>query len=111
MSVRVVIVDDHAIVRNGLRQYFSEQVGLRVTGEAANGREALELVRKGDLALLGSNAKFPAAFYSTLAGFAVIVFACSARPAFPNQADPKWAWASMFSSSHAKIVDPLPSPA
>lgn len=32
----------------------------------------ITLVRKGDLALLASNAKFPAAFYSTLAGFADI---------------------------------------
>ena len=32
----------------------------------------ITLVRKGDLALLASNAKFPGAFYSTLAGFADI---------------------------------------
>jgi NAD+ diphosphatase len=32
----------------------------------------ITLVRKGDLALLASNAKFPSAFYSTLAGFAEI---------------------------------------
>lgn len=47
--IRIVIVDDHAIVRAGLRQYFSTQVDLRVTGEAATGREALDLVRRGDL--------------------------------------------------------------
>ena len=47
--IRIVIVDDHAIVRAGLRQYFSEQVDFRVTGEAATGREAMEFVRKGDL--------------------------------------------------------------
>jgi DNA-binding NarL/FixJ family response regulator len=50
--IRIVIADDHAIVRTGLRQFFSEQVDLRVTGEAANGREALELVREGDLDVL-----------------------------------------------------------
>jgi DNA-binding NarL/FixJ family response regulator len=50
--IRIVIADDHAIVRTGLRQFFSEQVDLRVTGEAANGREALELVRQGDLDVL-----------------------------------------------------------
>ena len=43
--IRVVIVDDHAIVRSGLRQFLSDHVDLRVTGEAADGREALELVR------------------------------------------------------------------
>lgn len=47
--IRIVIVDDHAIVRTGLRQFFSTQVDLRVTGEAGTGREALELVRRGDL--------------------------------------------------------------
>jgi len=50
--IRVAIVDDHAIVRAGLRQYLSEQVDLRVTGEAANGREALELLRGGEVDVL-----------------------------------------------------------
>jgi two-component system, NarL family, invasion response regulator UvrY len=50
--IRIVIADDHAIVRTGLRQFLSEQVDLRVTGEAATGREALELVRQGDLDVL-----------------------------------------------------------
>ncbi|MBP6903496.1 MAG: response regulator transcription factor [Burkholderiaceae bacterium] len=47
--IRIVIVDDHAIVRAGLRQYFSTQVDLRVTGEASTGREALDLVRQGEV--------------------------------------------------------------
>lgn len=47
--IRVGIVDDHAIVRAGLRQFLSEQVDFRVTGEASNGREALELARAGDV--------------------------------------------------------------
>ena len=50
--IRVAIVDDHAIVRAGLRQYFADQVDLKVTGEAANGREALDLVRKGEVDVL-----------------------------------------------------------
>ena len=36
--IKVGIVDDHAIVRSGLRQYLSEHVDLRVAGEASNGR-------------------------------------------------------------------------
>jgi predicted dehydrogenase len=32
--IKVGIVDDHAIVRSGLKQFFSEQVDLRVVGEA-----------------------------------------------------------------------------
>lgn len=50
--IRIVIADDHAIVRTGLREFFAGQVDLRVTGEAANGSEALELVRQGDLDVL-----------------------------------------------------------
>ena len=50
--IRVVIADDHVIVRSGLRQYFADQVDLKVTGEAANGREALDLVRKGEVDVL-----------------------------------------------------------
>ena len=44
--IRVAIIDDHAIVRTGLRQFFSEQVDLVVVAEAANGREAIDIVRK-----------------------------------------------------------------
>ena len=43
--IQVGIVDDHAIVRSGLRQYLSDHVDVRVVGEAANGREAIDLVR------------------------------------------------------------------
>ena len=41
--IRIGIVDDHAIVRSGLRQFLTENVDFRVTGEASNGREALEM--------------------------------------------------------------------
>lgn len=50
--IRVGIVDDHAIVRTGLRQLISDEVDLRVTGEASNGREALELARSGEVDVL-----------------------------------------------------------
>ena len=39
--IRVLIVDDHAIVREGLRTLLSEEPGIEVVGEAANGVEAL----------------------------------------------------------------------
>jgi len=57
--IRIAIIDDHAIVRTGLRQYFSEQVDLKVTGEAANGREALDLVRAGDVDVLVMDLSMP----------------------------------------------------
>jgi len=59
MIIRVAIVDDHAIVRTGLRQFLTEQVDLRVTGEASNGLEALELVRGGDLDVLLMDLSMP----------------------------------------------------
>lgn len=57
--IRIAIVDDHAIVRAGLRQYFSEQVDLRVTGEAADGREALELLRQGEVDVMVMDLSMP----------------------------------------------------
>ena len=44
--IRVAIVDDHAVVRAGLRQFLSENVDLRVVADAANGQEALDIVRQ-----------------------------------------------------------------
>ena len=43
--IRVAIVDDHAIVRAGLRQFLSEQVDISVVAEASNGREAIANAR------------------------------------------------------------------
>lgn len=41
-DIRVLIVDDHAVVREGLRTYLALQDGIAVAGEAADGDEALE---------------------------------------------------------------------
>src|SRR5262252_2581001 len=41
--IRVVICDDHAVVREGLRGLIDGQPGLHVVGEAADGEEALRL--------------------------------------------------------------------
>ena len=40
--IRVLIVDDHAVVREGLRTFLQLQAGIQVVGEAADGREAIE---------------------------------------------------------------------
>ena len=57
--IRIGIVDDHTIVRAGLRQFLGEQVDLRVTGEASNGREALELARRGEVDVLLMDLSMP----------------------------------------------------
>jgi DNA-binding NarL/FixJ family response regulator len=43
-EIRVLICDDHAILRDGIRTLLEHQDGIRVVGEAANGREALARV-------------------------------------------------------------------
>jgi two-component system response regulator NreC len=50
---RVVIVDDHAIIREGLRSLFSSSKDFEVVGEAENGREAIKRIAetKPDLVL------------------------------------------------------------
>jgi len=52
--IRVVVVDDHAVVREGLKRIISENPGMAVTGEAGDGHEALKLIRGGacDVVLL-----------------------------------------------------------
>lgn len=44
--IRVVIVDDHAVLRAGLEQLLAGQPDLEVVGTAASGGEAIELVRE-----------------------------------------------------------------
>jgi DNA-binding NarL/FixJ family response regulator len=52
--VRVLLVDDHAIVREGLRALLENEDGLAIVGEAANGNEAVDLIfrLRPDVALM-----------------------------------------------------------
>ena len=43
-GVRVVLVDDHALMRQGIRTILAAQAGIEVVGEASSGEEALEVV-------------------------------------------------------------------
>ncbi|MBC7994815.1 MAG: response regulator transcription factor [Rhizobacter sp.] len=47
--IRVLICDDHLIVRQGIRQVLADAPDIAVAGEAANGPEALMLVREGGI--------------------------------------------------------------
>jgi two-component system, NarL family, invasion response regulator UvrY len=43
--IRILIADDHAIVRAGLKQFIADQPDMQITGEAATGSEVIALVR------------------------------------------------------------------
>lgn len=42
MTINLLLVDDHAVVRKGLQVFLSTQPDIKVIGEASNGREALD---------------------------------------------------------------------
>jgi DNA-binding NarL/FixJ family response regulator len=45
-TIKVMIAEDHTIVRQGLARLLSDQPGLEVVGQAVNGREAVEMAEK-----------------------------------------------------------------
>ena len=45
VAIRLLIADDHALVRSGLRSMLQREPGIEIVGEARNGREAVELCR------------------------------------------------------------------
>lgn len=53
-TIRIAIADDHPIFRDGLRRLLESEPNLQVVGEAADGRQAIELVNqaKPDILLL-----------------------------------------------------------
>src|SRR6202521_5483223 len=54
MAVRILVADDHQVVRTGLRVLLESKTGWQVCAEAANGREAVEKAGqlKPDVAVL-----------------------------------------------------------
>jgi len=46
MATKILLADDHKIVRDGLRMLFENETGLEVVGEAGNGWETLKLAHK-----------------------------------------------------------------
>jgi two-component system, NarL family, invasion response regulator UvrY len=59
IKIRIGIVDDHTIVRSGLRQFFEDQSDLQVVGEAGSGGEAIDLVRKTEMDVLLMDLSMP----------------------------------------------------
>lgn len=46
MTIRILIVDDHSVVRQGLRMFLRRDSALDIVGEASDGETAVELVRQ-----------------------------------------------------------------
>jgi len=58
-TIRVLLADDHPLVREGLRQLLRATADIRVEGEAANGDEALALVKANDYDLVVLDLSMP----------------------------------------------------
>ena len=46
MRIRVLLADDHQMVREGLRTLLEQQEGVQVVGEATDGWQAVKLARE-----------------------------------------------------------------
>ena len=51
-KLRILLVDDHPFVREGIRSYLSDFDDIEVVGEASSGAEALDLIQKNELDLI-----------------------------------------------------------
>ncbi len=50
--IDVLIADDHAIFRSGMRRLLSDESDMRVSGEAANGQEVIDLLQAGSYSVV-----------------------------------------------------------
>lgn len=50
--IRILLADDHTLIRDGLKQIFADTEDLQVAGEAASGHEVLARVREGEWDIL-----------------------------------------------------------
>lgn len=57
--VRVVVVDDHVLLRRGLRLLLERVPGIEIVGEAADGREALAVIAKVSPDVVVTDARMP----------------------------------------------------
>ena len=50
--IEILMVDDHAIFRSGMRRLLSDEPDMRIVAEAANGQEAIECLRRRSYGLV-----------------------------------------------------------
>jgi CheY-like chemotaxis protein/DNA-binding XRE family transcriptional regulator len=93
-TMRVLITDDHAIVRQGLKQFFALVDDIEVAAEATNGDEALERLADNDIDLLLLDLSMPGLsgdeLISTIRrehpGVPILVFSMHAEPQIARRA-------------------------
>lgn len=57
--MKILLVDDHTLFRNGLKMLLDTLPGYEVTGEASNGKEFLELIRKNEYDIVFLDIEMP----------------------------------------------------
>ncbi len=55
--IRILLADDHAILRDGIRALLNDEADLRVVGEADNGRQALDKALPAAVEKIAADAK------------------------------------------------------
>lgn len=92
--IRILLADDHALVRSGVRSLLDPLPGLEVVGEAANGREALERAQALRPDVVVMDVSMPelngidaaSALKTTLPGLRVLLLSMHTRDALVSQA-------------------------
>jgi len=59
MSIRIIIVDDHRILRDGIKALLKEMKGVELVGEASNGLELISLLKNCQVDLILMDIKMP----------------------------------------------------
>jgi DNA-binding NarL/FixJ family response regulator len=78
MKIEVLVADDHAIIRDGLKKILADTGDMAVAGEAANGNAALDKVRERDWGLVVLDMSMPGR-----SGLELIKLMKSERPRLP----------------------------
>ena len=58
-DMRILLVDDHAVVREGMKHMLAQEEGMEVVGESANGQEALSQVEMLNPNIVLTDIKMP----------------------------------------------------